>query len=353
MTTAQNDIVPTTFLCSNDINNACKLCHDSCGCAADSDVCTSCTADPDSVPNFDNSACLCSGNKGGDTFHTTCDNCHADCTTCFKSNNNMACLTCSDPDTELAVDGNPYCYCRAGFVYPLRPCTRCADNCPFCMGDTADSCVYPDEEEFINVVMYPLSEFHLPYTSETNDMMCYRVKRPTALCNTGTALENAVGDITNYDTTSATLGMFQCRRLLTATWPFVNRWFDIIFPNFIGPDYSSKEDKDIIKAILKLWILQFGPTEVNTWDHIKTAMLAPGKWMDYSADATQFTTGNPPTSHPFPADLADWIATCGGVDCPDLRVFNVLRQECIQGCTPSVKAFCQDLGVTVGYCVQN
>ena len=301
------DLGFATFLCSKDTTSACKLCHDSCSCAADSDVCTSCTDTSNAVANFDNSACLCSGSKGGDTYHKACTDCHVSCTTCFAANNNKSCLTCADSDsTPQEIGGGMMCFCRDGFVFGLSPCVSCVDGCPYCLGPDASDCVSPQEKDFITIFQYYVPTLGLPYLTETNDMMCYRTKRPVNACDTGTALGNVMGDIADYDTKPALPTPGQCRSLLTALWPYVNHWFDVIFPNFTGPDYSSYADRLIIKSILKLWIIQFGPTVVDTWDDIKTAMLAPGPWTTYSADATQFSTDNQVNFHPFPAELSNW-----------------------------------------------
>jgi hypothetical protein len=65
----------------------------------------------------------------------------------------------------------------------------------------------------------------------------------------------------------------QCFELLTAEWPFVTYWFGEIFPNFKPPGFAMSSEIDMLKSVLFLWILQYGPSEIKNdplWQDIVT-----------------------------------------------------------------------------------
>ena len=254
------------------------------------------------------------------------------------------CKTCSAPNATLPPNvfyGE--CQCKAGYVPGSYPCTRCANKCPFCTGYTAADCVFPAENEFITTIS-SIYGAALPVLTEANSKFCYRLVRPTGTCAAGTAIENVVSSVTNYGTIgSAVFSAAQCRTLLTARWPFVTHWFAVLFPDFKGPELANTNDILRIKSILQLWILQFDPKEMMTWNAIRDAMVTPGDWKNYHATVTQFSVDNKVSYTNFPPVLSAWInGGCGGANCPDLEVFNVRRSECnTGGCTSQLQS---------GYC---
>lgn len=156
-------------------------------------------------------------------------------------------------------------------------------------------------------------------------MFCYRVHRPAATCSPGDVIQNSIGDIANYaDLGHAKPTKLQCFALLTIEWPFVNYWFFELFAGFTGPAPASNSELLGIKSILQLWILQFGPNEMQAWTEVLSAVT--GDWKGYTATLKDgFSTDNGENFTPFPEKLQSWLGIYCGNDtnlCTDLLVFN-------------------------------
>ena len=295
--------------------------------------------------------CHCdSGTGGTNKFHTACLSCHPNCSTCEIGMTSWYCGSCSISGASVS----PYssassCECRAGYApnaNPVGACTPCAPaGCPYCIGSDESQCMSPEQAELAqNQLMTPLE---LPMTTETADhRICYRTPLPTTTC-TPDPIEYVTGPIVDYATVAKPTS-FQCYSLFTAQWPWVTYWFNQLFPTFEGPAPITYTNLLIIKSILKLWILEFGPAEMDTWTDIKAAMNGAGEnWKNYLGwiDSNPgFSTDAGATAHPFPAKLlASMLASSNSmtVMSTDIQVFNQASTVCANAtCSPSAKSYC-------------
>jgi hypothetical protein len=100
--------------------------------------------------------------------------------------------------------------------------------------------------------------------------------------------------------------------------------------------------------MLKLWILQFGPAEMDSWTDIKTAINGAGEnWQNYIAwieGSPGFSLDAGTTVHLFPEKLLAWLqASCSTTAaCKDLAlIFNNASKVCDNAsCSPAVKGYC-------------
>jgi hypothetical protein len=151
--------------------------------------------------------------------------------------------------------------------------------------------------------------------------------------------------------TEATPMPLQCFKLLKAQSAYMTYWFAQLFPDFEGPNPGSLEDFDDIKSVLYLWILHFGPFEIDTWTDIKAAMNGPGEnWKNYIAwidSIPGFSVDAGATVKAFPNALISWLQSsyASTVDCPEVNnTFNVESTVCDNGsCSTAVKVYCKQV----------
>ena len=290
--------------------------------------------------------CICDGSTGGtDIFHTACGACHGSCETCGRSNDEFYCESCVLGGTVLnPYDGSRTCECGPGYVPEMAPtsgCKPCAPaGCPNCIGSDEAQCMSPEMGEFIKSNVYP------PITTETDNRICYRTALPTSGC-TPDPIETVTGPIENY-ATEAKPSTLQCYRLLKAEWPWLTHWFNKLFPSFTGPKPSNYFSRTIVKTVLHQWILQFGPTEMNTWTDFKEAMNGAGEnWKNYFAwleGTPGFSLNAGLTEKAFPAGLLTWLqSSCTDTtNCMELYyLINSCSTVCDNSqCSSKVKDFC-------------
>lgn len=200
--------------------------------------------------------------------------------------------------------------------------------------------------EQADFVKYVATAYSLPLLIESaSHFFCFFEPKPTLDC-TPDPIETLIGPITDYATVAKPT-KHQCYNLLTAQWPFLTHWFDQLFPNFVGPQGATVDELLKIRSVLYLWILRFGPSEVNSWTDIKNMVKAQAsEWANYMAwiettPGISLQSSIPPT--PFPADLLAWLsASCSGVTvgCKDLDVFNLKSIVCDAACAAPVNGYC-------------
>ena len=324
--------------------------------------CSSGCADTGATLEAQEFVCLCPDTLGGLDYHSSCGACHSTCDKCFLSNDRTSCTNCPSGSTpQVLLVGA--CQCTSPGVLksivntdnvPVH-CTFCSNGCDYCISSDLGECFTQAQRDFLN---YIHSSFSLPLLTETsNHLMCYFQRRPTwdtTTC-TGDPIQNAVGAINNYDspTNPATPLKSQCYKLLRAEWLAITHWFAQLFTPF-NPTGASDSDKNAIKSIIYLWILQFGPNEMRNsdWDDLKTALTSTGSdWTKFLAwvgsDPGYLTDGTNASKKPFPPTLLNWLKSasgCGGLTagCGDLQVFNLKSTVCSDpSCT--VKSRCQEV----------
>ena len=341
------NLVSNSFLCgSSSYGTGCLDCHPSCnGCTAG--ICNACTAFG-ATKSADGAVCLCNSGTGGTSkFHTSCFSCHPNCSTCEISSSPDSCKSCAVKGASVAPHkSSSSCECRAGYVpnaYPVGACTPCAPaGCPYCIGSDESQCMSPEQHELAKIMFIALP---LPITTETaGHLICYRTPLPTSGC-TPDPIESVTGPIVDYATVAQPTS-FQCYSLLKAQWPWVNYWFDHLFPDFEGPLPISYTNFILIKTYLKLWILQFGPSEMDTWTDIKAAINGAGEnWKNYIGwyDSNPgFSTDAGVTVHPFPAKLLASLQAGGATGSNmEIQVFNRESKVCADSsCSSTIKGYC-------------
>ena len=350
--------VNTSFLCgSRDSGTPCLERHPSCATFDIDGLCETCTA-AEASKTADGAMCLCnSGSADSKSFHTACGPCHGDCTTCGVSNFKYSCHTCSIAGATLP----PYisiggCECRAGYVpddAPTAACIHCAPaGCPYCIGSDESECMSQEQADFAkNLITAALA---LPLLTESADnLICYRTPLLTAGC-TPDPIEAVTGTIIDYETVAKPT-VYQCYELLKAEWPFITYWFDQLFPTFTGPVPNSYANMLFIKTTLQIWILHFGPAEMNTWTDIKAVMNDAGEnWKNHMAwiDSNPgFSMDAGTTVKAFPAKLLAWLqSSCSSTtaSCFELMAtFSMWSGVCADAsCSSSVKAYCAQISPT-------
>ena len=345
-----------SFLCGSfDSGTTCPSHHPSCATWDTNGLCETCAAVGASKA-ADGAMCLCDSGTGGNDFHTTCAACHPVCTTCGYSNNPNSCHTCTSAGSTLM----PYnsigeCLCRAGYVSAASStaaCVPCAPaGCPNCIGSDESLCMSPEQANFaFNMLIAMLG---LPILEETaNNLICYRTSSLTSGCSPD-PIEAMTGSILDYEAVAKPT-IYQCLNLLTAQWPFVTYWFDRLFPSFEGPSPINFEEFNMVKSTPQLWILHFGPAEMDTWTDIKEAMNDAGEnWVNHMAwidSSPGFTLDAGQTVKAFPAKLLAWLqSSCSTTAiCPELfGAFNMKSTVCDNAsCSSEVRVYCAQIDLT-------
>jgi hypothetical protein len=188
---------------------------------------------------------------------------------------------------------------------------------------------------------------YLPLDTETEDhRICYRTQLPTSDC-TPDPIQAVIGPIVDY----ATVGkptLAQCYDLIKVKWPWLTYWFNRLFPTFVGPLPIDYFNFNLIKSVLYLWILQFGPAEIDTWTDIKAAVNGSEEsWQDYMAwidSDAGFSLDGGLSVKRFPEKLLAWLQASGGttMNCVELSTtLNYVRKPCkSSACSSQVKAYC-------------
>ncbi len=181
--------------------------------------------------------------------------------------------------------------------------------------------------------------YSLPLIDETNGLICYRQPAPDLTCD---PLTPVLG-VLDSDADGLHPTPDQCYDLLKAQWPFVTYWFGEIFPNFDPPDTATDDEKNMLKTVLRLWILQYGPSEIKAnplWQGIVTTfnnasldwtrLLAwSGVLKGYSPDGTATAS--------FPTALETSLTQAS----PEMKLFNHFSTLCASAC--SLGAQCQQI----------
>jgi hypothetical protein len=187
----------------------------------------------------------------------------------------------------------------------------------------------------------------LPITTETADnRICYRDELPSSDC-TPDPIELVTDTIVDYATTAKPT-TFQCYKLLKAQWPYMTYWLNLLFPNLEDMESMSMQGLDSIKSVLYLWILNFGPGEMDTWTDIKAAINGPGEnWKNYIAwvDTNPgFSVDGGVNFKQFPDVLLAWLQSSysSTEDNEELTdTFNYVSTVCdTTPCSSELKGYC-------------
>ena len=174
-----------------------------------------------------------------------------------------------------------------------------------------------EEQAAFNRIAVALHD--LPTVPETAGSICYRTKVSGHDCIL-TAVEAITGDI--HTATPGTLSptATDCYGLLKAQWPMITYWFEELFPTFSPPASTTDRDYVVVKTILQLWILQFGPDQLKfDADWIAVVGLfnkSSDEWGYISATNNGVFYGMGMIN--FPPELAAWIV----LHPEDLKAFN-------------------------------
>ena len=323
------------------------MCHSSCSsCTADAaSTCVACAAGDAATKTADGAACLCNDGSGvSSNNYNSCAPCHSSCLTCGNADASDSCRSCAIPGATLVpLNTLGECACRDGYVpnaVPVGSCQACQPSgCPHCKGI--------DESECLTLEQIELLKYYQPSTSKSADnRICFYTELLTWTC-TPDPIEYATEPILEY-TTDAQPTYFQCLKLFSVQWPFVTFWFDQLFPNVVRLTPISSRGLQYIKSTLYLWIMQFGPAEMNTWTDIKALFNgAPENWTNYLAwlgADDGFTLDAGATVKTFPplllARLKDQCGSDPG-NCDELFIFNRWSSVCDNLlCLPNAKNAC-------------
>ena len=186
-------------------------------------------------------------------------------------------------------------------------------------------------EEQADFAKHVATTYSLPLTDETGGLMCYSQPVPKLSCD---PLTEVTGAITQDAGNLLHPTVDQCYLLLKSQWPFVMHWFGVFFANFLPPTSDAAEVTQV-EAVLKLWIMQYGPSAMSAdplWQGLTntfnngaldwTKLLAwAGPTPGYSPDGT--------TKFSFPAALAASLTDSS----PDLELFNHFSTLCASACS--------------------
>ena len=244
--------VLSTFLCSAQQGTACRTCHSSCK-SCTGNLCSLC-ADPQGAKVADGAFCLC----GTSPTFSECLTCHPSCSTCAMSNDPTRCTGCANEHATLSNPAGGICYCGVGYV-PHSPavasCVGCYPGCSYCVDSSEAACMNSEDSAIFAIIL--TSSYQLPLLEEASGLICYRqTATPSLSCDPYTA---ATGQITS-DASRLHPTLQQCYKLLKATWPVVAFWFPQIWPHFTPPASANEEEVYLLKAVLWLWILEYGPS---------------------------------------------------------------------------------------------
>jgi hypothetical protein len=190
------------------------------------------------------------------------------------------------------------------------------------------------------------NRYSLPLTDETNGLICYNEPVPDLTCDPLTP----VMGVLQSDEAGLHPTADQCYKLLKAEWPYVTYWFGEIFPNFHPPD-TSDYGKYMLKTVLWLWILQYGPGELRgneLWQNIVTTFNNDSlDWTQLFAWMGDLKGFNPDGSatFSFPAVLEASLTETS----PEMQLFNYFSEVCASPCSLGVQ--CRQLyGSECGCC---
>jgi len=147
--------------------------------------------------------------------------------------------------------------------------------------------------------------FLLPDTTATH--ICYRVPLDLPTCASNVLVE-IMGSLADDGNGVYQPQVSQCNTLLNAMWPYITYWFTEIFPTFDPPIRNFP--KNFSTFIVKLWILEFTPSELINdpdWKPIVTAFNQPAaayaNYLAWTRTAPGYTLDGTST-HPMPAAVA-------------------------------------------------
>jgi hypothetical protein len=184
--------------------------------------------------------------------------------------------------------------------------------------------------------------YSLPLTDETNGLICYRDPVPDSSCD---ALTPALGDL-HPDISGLHPTIDQCFKLLKTEWPYVSSQFGEIFPHFHPPDVATITEKNMLKSVLLLWILQYGSADIKLdplWQGIVTtfnnASLDWSRLLAWSGVLKGFSP-NGTTTLAFPKVLETSLTQTS----PEMQLFNHFSTLCASAC--SLGAQCRQISAT-------
>ena len=270
---------------------------------------------------------------------TTCATCHPSCLACTTTPD--TCDSCSLADAAAKSADGAFCVRTGvtvwdGVSYFKLACV----GCDFCIGTNPQICVSEELAAFVGKLE---ASYSLPLTDEANGLICFRQPVPDLTCDPLTPI---LGELDAGNTGSLHPTADQCYKLLNTLWPFVTYWFGEMFPNFNPPGTSTKVEKSMLKTVLWLWILQYGPSQLKTnaeWQGIVTTFNnASLDWTKVLAWAGA-TTGYSPngsTKLNFPAVLVTSLTQTS----PEMQLFNYFSTLCASACI--LGAECQQISTS-------
>lgn len=281
---------------------------------------------------------MCGASGGG----TSCPVCHPSCSSCITNLN--LCDSCTAGATK-SEDGG-YCVCdevtdwnkNAYFQACTEP-SLCHASCTHCASPSLEGCMSEEQALFANHVA---TTYSLPITLANSGLFCYRQPITHPSCD---PLIEIVGAI-DKETDGLHPTADQCYELLKAEWLFLTYWFNEFFLDFTPLPAATPEEVTMLKAVLRLWILQYGPHAMSTdplWRSLTSVFNSSALgWLRLLAwaGATAGYSADGSTTATFPAALEDSLTETS----PELELFNHFSTLCDFEC--SLGAQCQQLSTT-------
>lgn len=254
-----------------------------------------------------------------------CPTCHPSCLFCTTTGQ---CDSCNALDRATKSSDGAFCVCDSVTAWDevdyFRWC--CNAGCSYCAGVSPAACMKSEDEASFATLLTAL--YSLPLASAANGLMCYRQPVPTLTCDPLLAVIGNIGTAAGPD---------ECFKLLTGQWPYVKYWFSDLFPNFTPPTATSYEvymEVYMLKTVLWLWILQYGPSVLKSesaWQGLVTtfnnASLDWTKLLAWAGASTGYSPDGTATAL-FPAELEATLTQAS----PELQLFNHFSTLCNSAC---------------------
>jgi len=286
-------------------------------------------------------SCVCDEGYSGYDCSLVC----AD--TCKSCSGSAAtdCLACYAHASLPSGQSVGTCTCNQGYARTALSCDAVCSpaGCLNCIGSNPAECMTPDQAAFVQHVA---SAYSLPTTQESSDhFICYRTPLPSCAA----AITVIVGAVSDYGNGNVSLDKYQCYDLLKATWPLMTSWFAALISGFTGPAGATESELLIVKSVLYLWIVQFGPAQLKhdpAWQDLLAAFKTPASdWTNYlgwTGSSPGYTLDAGANIKTFPADLQTWLTGSCSAGCveQELLVLNLKSTVCQHSACVGVKSKC-------------
>ena len=327
------------------VAGACTPCDPSCQtCSgAGPSLCTLCTSGLalSQTPG----SCTCSAGLYFKVSLLICAPCDPSCKTCSAADMN-SCTSCKSTASMNGALLGP-CLCSDQFYMNSGTCLPCYPKCSKCTGPSQAECTKTASSSFLDTLK--AVDPSLPYLTPTSSLLCYRTPLPTdCAMSPFTYAEPTLSS----DPTKWTLTSSNCDTVASFEYPSIDTAYTKLFAGLAVPN-ADLGKVATVKAILKLWVSQFG----------YHALLKRADWKNFvgflvSIPAAQWTNvaGYSGTGKYFdgsatkdlPADLKAWLAL-GYKDVDFMNYWNGVGAVCMLGtCSDTEAAVCCSAGISCG-----